>query len=121
VTVTGTTAFLTAAWDTTAEVRVDAEAGIVHLISDSWPSDHWARRFPAAPVSVLVAYTGGYDTVPYDIEQVALESAATLYRERKRDRSVASESLGDYSYSIGAANEVAAVIRSRLGSRAKIR
>lgn len=115
------TGYLTAAWDTSADLRVDNEAGIIHMVKDAWPSDFATRRFPAAPVSVLVAYTGGHATVPYDIEQVAIETAGALFRERKRDRSVASESLGDYSYSVGTANELVSSIRTRLGSRTRIR
>jgi hypothetical protein len=68
-----------------------------------------------------VAYNGGYDTVPYDIEQVCLEAAAQMYRDRKRDRGVQSESLGDYSYSLGAATAALDLIRTRLGSRTRIR
>jgi hypothetical protein len=72
-------------------------------------------------MSVLVAYNGGLSTVPYDIEQVCLEVAAQMYRDRKRDRGVQSESLGDYSYSLGQATAALDLIRSRLGSRTRIR
>lgn len=115
------TAYLTAAWDTSANLRVDAESGIISFVSDTWPSDHWTTEFPASPMSVLVAYNGGFETVPYDIEQVCLEAAAQLYRDRKRDRGVQSESLGDYSYSLGSATATVDLIRSRLGSRTRIR
>jgi len=121
INVVTTTAYLTAAWDTTADLRVDAESGIISFIGDTWPSDHWTTEFPASPMSVLVAYNGGFETVPYDIEQVCLEAAAQLYRDRKRDRGVQSESLGDYSYSLGSATATVDLIRSRLGSRTRIR
>ena len=121
VNVLDTTAYLTAAWDTTADLRYDSETGIISFVSDSWPSDHWTNEFPAAPVSVLVSYNGGYDTVPYDIEQTCLEASAQMYRDRKRDRGVQSESLGDYSYSLGSAAGIVDLVRSRLGSRTRIR
>ena len=119
--VLGSTAFLTGAWDLTLDTRVDYDAGIIHLISDSWPSDHWLPEFEAKPRSVLLHYTGGYDPIPYDIEQVALEAAAGLYRDRKRDAGVASESLGDYSYTNADLGRIESSIRTRLGSRTRIR
>ena len=121
VNVLTTTAYLTAAWDTTADLRVDHDAGIISLVSDSWPSDHWATEFPAAYRSVLVAYNGGHDTVPFDIEQACLEAAASLYRDRKKDLGVTSESLGDYSYSLAARGVVVQQLKSMLGSKVRIR
>lgn len=49
--------------------------------------------------SVLVDYTAGYATIPTDVELATLTIAARSYRARTRDRSIASESLGGYSYS----------------------
>lgn len=116
-----TTAYLTAAWDTSADLRVDHDAGIISFVGDSWPSDHWATEFPAAYRSVLVAYNGGHDTVPYDIEQACLEAAASMYRDRKKDLGVTSESLGDYSYSVAATGRLVQQIRSMLGAKVRIR
>lgn len=48
--------------------------------------------------SVLVDYTAGYATIPSDVELATLTIAARSYRARTRDRSIASESLGGYSY-----------------------
>lgn len=116
-----TTAYLTAAWDTTADLRVDNEAGIISFVGDSWPSDQWSTEFPAGFRSVLVAYNGGHETVPFDIEQACLETAASLYRDRKKDMGVTSESLGDYSYSVAATGRIVQQIRSMLGGRVRIR
>lgn len=121
VNVLTTTGYLTAAWDTTADLRVDNEAGIISFYADSWPSDQWSTEFPAGFRSVLVAYNGGHDTVPFDIEQACLETAASLYRDRKKDMGVTSESLGDYSYSMAATGRIVQQIRGMLGSRVRIR
>ena len=115
------TAYLTAAWDTSAELRVESRTGIISFISDAWPSDHWTPEFPESPMSVLVAYNGGEETVPYDIEAVCLEVAAQLYRDRSRDGGVQSESLGDYSYTVGDAGRMVDLVRSRLGGQMRIR
>ena len=121
VNVLTTTAYLSAAWDTTADLRVDHEAGIISMVSDAFPSDHWATEFPAEYRSVLVAYNGGHDVVPFDIEQACLEAAAAMYRDRKKDLGVTSESLGDYSYSVAATGRLVQQIRGMLGARVRIR
>lgn len=121
VDVMATTAYLTAASDMTSDLRVDHEAGIISMIGGSWTSDAWATEFPAGYRSILVAYNGGHDTVPYDIEQACLETAASLYRDRKKDLGVTSESLGDYSYSVAASGRIVQQVRGTLGSRIRIR
>ena len=121
VNVLTTTAYLSAAWDTTADLRVDHDAGIISMVSDAFPSDHWATEFPAEYRSVLVAYNGGHDVVPFDIEQACLEAAAAMYRDRKKDLGVTSESLGDYSYSVAATGRLVQQIRGMLGARVRIR
>jgi hypothetical protein len=68
-----------------------------------------------------VAYNGGVDVVPFDIEQACLETAASLYRDRKKDLGVTSESLGDYSYSVAATGRIVQQIRGMLGARVRIR
>ncbi len=115
------TAYLTAAWDVAADLRVESRTGIISFISDAWPSDNWTARFPQSPMSVLVKYNGGVDVIPYDIEAVCLEVAAQMYRDRRRDGGVQSESLGDYSYTLGDAGRMVGLIRSRLGAQMRIR
>jgi len=55
--------------------------------------------------SILIDYTAGYATVPYDIEQACLMLAARFYRSGKRDPTLQSESLGGYSYSVRASGD----------------
>jgi hypothetical protein len=61
-----------------------------------------------------VAYTGGYVTVPDDLAVAALETTAVLYRAKDRDRALQSESLGDWSWSRAAEDEVQARISSMI-------
>lgn len=51
--------------------------------------------------NVEVTYTGGYGVVPLpgDLVQGAMELVSYMYRQRRRDSSLQSERLGDYSYS----------------------
>lgn len=48
--------------------------------------------------SISVDYTGGYTTIPDDLEQVCLELVGYLYNLALQDTSVQSEHIGDYSY-----------------------
>ena len=70
---------------------------------------------------VIVDYTGGYTTIPADVVYATLMVAAKFYRDRTRDMSVASESLGGYSYSRRAAAEAQQEIRDMLGPYRRIR
>jgi hypothetical protein len=71
--------------------------------------------------SVVVEYTGGFATVPYDIEQAALTVASRLFNGRARDPGVTSESLGDYTYTLKAGAEIDAELRQMLGAWRTIR
>lgn len=69
----------------------------------------------------LVDYTGGYGTIPYDIQQATIDIAARLFHSRKRDPSLASESLGGYSYSMRSVSEVDASTKVILDSYRRLR
>lgn len=77
-----------------SDYAVDLERGII--------IGQTLRRYQ----SVLVRYSAGYETIPFDVEQACLLIASRLYRNRQRDSSVASESLGGYSYSTRTAAEI---------------
>ena len=51
---------------------------------------------------VDVVYTGGYSaaSIPANLTECAIQLAAMLFRDSQRDKSVQSESLGDYSYTL---------------------
>lgn len=118
------TAYLTSPSEYSTDTRVDYERGHISMSFGDFDSFAWRSRFPEGFANVLVHYLGGYETVPADIEQTALEVSAALYRDRKRDRGIASESLGDYSYSLAAVagpEGISSLIRSRIGGRARIR
>lgn len=56
--------------------------------------------------SLLVDYTAGYATIPYDVEMATLSVSARLFRDRTRDPGLNSESLGGYSYSRRGGSEI---------------
>jgi hypothetical protein len=102
--------------DNVSEYRVDYATGLIHLIADRFPGlrsdDASANRFPSGFYPVFVQYTAGFETVPADLQQTCIEIAADLYRERKQDKTITSESLGDYSYTQAG---VAELLEGRIG------
>jgi hypothetical protein len=101
--------------DTASEYAYDYDTGRL-AIDQSWWA-YWPLErgiMPDAVKSVLVEYTAGYATVPDDIEQACIEVAAMMYRDRRRDAGLASESLGDYSYTRANRAEVDAVMSGLL-------
>ena len=101
--------------DTASEYTYDYDTGRL-MIDQSWWA-YWPMDrgiMPDAVKSVCVEYTAGYATVPDDIEQACIEIAAMMYRDRKRDSGLQSESLGDYSYTRANRAEVDAIMSGLL-------
>lgn len=84
------------------DVTGDLERGMLYMSR----SDDGFGNFPVGPVSVFVDYDGGFETVPPDIVLACLQMASAFYAQRGRDTSVASESFGDYSYSVRSGAEM---------------
>lgn len=76
------------------DVEYDEQSGRV------WTSG----GFAAGRANIFIAYNGGYATIPDDIEQAAIELVGKLYHAATKDRTIQSESLGDYSWT--AVNQV---------------
>jgi hypothetical protein len=55
--------------------------------------------FPAGVENIFVDYTAGYSTIPEELKAACLGVVRALYERSKKDPTLASESLGDYSYS----------------------
>lgn len=82
----------------------DADTGILELLSTAelWiaGADGLARRgFPKGNKAVRVAYTGGYSSIPADLQQACIELVAYMYggsasARQARASGLVSESLG---------------------------
>jgi hypothetical protein len=103
------TALLEAPTEGLTDYAIDYDRGIVY-----GPT---LRRYQG----FLVDYTGGFASVPYDVEQAATSIATRLYRGRKRDNGVASESLGGYSYSLRSGSEIEMEEKSMLDGWRRLR
>jgi hypothetical protein len=98
--------------------RIDLPRGIVKMIGtwrDRWSDGEDWIAFGCEPQSVFVDYNAGFATIPYDIEATAIELSALMFKGRKRDETLNSESLGDYSYVSGGASRMTEIMEERLG------
>ena len=111
--------------DNVSEYRVDFDTGRIHITADRFPGiredDARANRFPAGFFPVFVQYTAGFETVPDDLEQVGLEVAGDIFRERLQDRTLQQESLGDYNYTQAAIADLLAERVAKLDHYKEIR
>ena len=82
---------------------MDVDRALIHMRVDSFPNfnsdERDTNRFPRGFYPVFVEYEAGYATIPDDLERACIEIAAEMYQTRQQDRSVTSETLGDYTYS----------------------
>jgi hypothetical protein len=109
-----------------ANTRIDLYRGIVVL--PKWQDPEWedegddeGQTFGKSRQTVVIDYNAGYTTIPYDIEQACLEISKLQWFGRRRDESLNSESLGDYSYTSGGAAILNEIIEERLSSWRDIR
>jgi len=56
-------------------------------------------RFPSGFLNIGVTYTGGYSPIPADLKMACYRLTDLAYSARGRNFALASESLGQYSYS----------------------
>lgn len=57
--------------------------------------------WPCGHQNIYVEYTAGWATVPDDIEEVCIQLVKAMLDAQDHDFTIQSESLGDYSYSLG--------------------
>lgn len=105
-----------------SEFVYDSFLGVVTIRQDAYPFKYdYDPRFPPALLSTLIEYSAGYTTIPDDIRQACMVLAGTMYLSRKKDGSLQSESLGDYSYSMASADSTRSMMEDMLGSWKEIR
>lgn len=76
------------------DYRVDYDAGAIQFDG---------VRIGSGFRNYVVEYRGGYETIPDALKLLTLELVNSLYNESRRDPTLASESIGDYSYSVNTA------------------
>ena len=58
----------------------------------------YSGGFRQGTQNIYVEYTGGFTTIPYDVEQACLILIASKYFGTRRDPGLQSEKLGDYAW-----------------------
>lgn len=111
------------------EYDFDADSGTVGIVSTS--VDVWARggvnpdmvqgRLGTGLKAVQIVYTGGYSSIPGDLEQGCIDLVAHLYgggseARLSRARGIASESLGYTSWTYLTDEAKASFMAERFGS-----
>lgn len=101
--------------DIASEYTYDSDSGMLYV--DRSAFEYWEDgpgSLPSGAKSVLIEYRAGYEDVPADLEQACIEIAAAMYRDRKRDSGLQSESLGDYTYTRAASAEMDSAMKRLL-------
>lgn len=115
---------------------LDTPKGVLHLprsvtnswfdgngrIPDDWRFSNYAdltTTYGYVAPAVEVAYNAGYATIPYDISSVTTDLVATMFKSRGLNFNMQSESIGEYSYTIGKAQRE--WVADRLAGRIQIR
>jgi len=73
----------------------DAETNID---SDMIRTIYLGKNVPRGTKNVFVEWTGGYGKIPEPVKVVCAEIVNILYSESRRDPTLQSERLGDYSW-----------------------
>jgi len=81
----------------------DDELTDYQLISPSEDRNYGVLYCPGGwtrGMEYFVDYTAGYATTPIDLEDICIRLVVNRYNQSKKDGSIKSESLGDYSYTM---------------------
>lgn len=71
-------------------------------------AEQFAAWFPWGLQNIVVTYTGGYNPIPADVKHATILWARHLADAAQTGGMIASESIGDYSYSLGPGAQQAA-------------
>lgn len=93
------------------EYRVSASSGVLTRLSSAigrhvaeggpdYVGTFWGAvpNWPAGAQNIEVVYTGGYATIPLDIQMAVARVTDTMSREAGTSPAMSSESIGGYSY-----------------------
>ena len=96
--------------DTTPAYDIDTRTGVItlgHLGRNAWLADYRGCNVNR----VRITYTGGYATVPADLQQACADLVGLKWNNKAG--AIQSESLGEYSYSISTADLNACPLNTR--------
>jgi hypothetical protein len=104
---------------------VDNQSAVIGLSPESFVWELPGFAIGERPLrgfrAILVEYRAGYETIPSDLAQIAIEFVKAMYDESQASAVLQSESLGDYTYSLAAKMNLDAGLRMRLAAWSRIR
>jgi len=87
--------------------RIDYDTGRVRLVHDQAVGfDLGSKNLTSSFQGFLVEARCGFETIPAQIVWLANELVSQAYKSKPLNRSLASESLGDYSYSLASGVQI---------------
>jgi len=87
--------------DTTGDYRVDNDRGLLY-VSGSAQSWFWLDGDTLVPSRCRVVWTGGYSTIPADLQRACSEIVSNMFDER--ESLLQGETLGEYAYTLASTN-----------------
>lgn len=120
----GRDVFLSYADVSDIEYRVNEDTGEIEITLNNewaWPEATGASTFPKGFQNIFVHYTGGYATIPDDLDQIAIEMTAAAFKGRKVNPKLQSETIGSYSYALASQVQIADDLMARLSHWRDIR
>jgi hypothetical protein len=97
------------------EYRIDREAGVIYV--DELVLEYGGSRIGG---QVRARYQAGYTALPADLEDALLTTAKAGLDAQRRDAGLASESLGDYSWSAAAGSVPAGAMDDAIRAQAEV-
>lgn len=86
-----------------ADLTLNEEVGEIRVKSVLTTSDF--AYFPSGYQNISVVYTGGYATIPADIQQACVHLIETMLAANQQAGDVTSEKLGDYAVTFAATDK----------------
>lgn len=80
---------------------------------------YFSGGFPKGFNNIYVDYNGGFETIPADLEQIAISIVGDIFNSRDINKNLKSEKIGDYSYTLGGGTsgmDMASVVANYSGS-----
>lgn len=93
-------------FNSSATFRAYVESLPGSMIADATAGRVVCDGFPKGIQNIMARYYAGYATIPEDVQEATSQLVSKLWHQAKRDPSLMSERLGDYSYSTLASGDM---------------
>jgi hypothetical protein len=95
---------------TVSHIRIDSDIGRIRIVSSE--AEYYV--FPRGFQNIKITYTGGFASIPEDLQEALVSWAQYLHARSRQDTSIESEKLGDYSRTVKDASDLPRDVRSAI-------